>query len=116
MITCPCRFLSYQSFIRSFAKGSEQSCNLSTDTIENDYLVGRCDIFHPKDDKIIDTKISWNVNSFLKSRTSTLSAKYWYQMQGYMELYNVNNAEVVFLLLNTPPELIEREKVMKKQH
>ncbi len=28
-----------------------------------------------------------------------------------MELYNVNHAEVVFLLLNTPPELIEREKV-----
>lgn len=84
---------------------------LCTDKIENDYLVGQCDIFHPQKDKIIDTKLSWNVNSFLKARTTPISAKYWYQMQGYMELYNVSQAEVVFLLLNTPIELIEREKV-----
>jgi len=82
---------------------------LVTDNIENEYMVGRCDIIQPG--KVIDTKISWNINAFLKSRTSKLTAKYWYQMQGYMELYNTDEAEVVFLLLNTPPELIEREKV-----
>jgi hypothetical protein len=84
---------------------------LVTENTENEYLLGRCDIFCPESDKIIDTKLSWNINAFLKARTTPLSGKYWHQMQGYMELYNVNNAEVVFLLLNTPPELIEREKV-----
>lgn len=84
---------------------------LITENIENEYILGRCDIFCPEKDKIIDTKVSWNINAFLKARTTPISSKYWYQMQGYMELYNVNNAEVVFLLLNTPPELIEREKM-----
>jgi hypothetical protein len=28
-----------------------------------------------------------------------------------MELYNIDKAEVAFVLLNTPPELIERERV-----
>lgn len=85
--------------------------SLSTDTIENDYLVGRCDVLCREKDLIIDTKISWNVNSFLKARTTPLTSKHWHQVQGYMELYDVNQAEVVFLLLNTPPELIEREKI-----
>jgi hypothetical protein len=97
--------------VQLLSKIDKDSYKLSTETIENDFLVGRCDIVCPWKDKVIDTKISWNVNSFLKSRTTRLDAKYWYQMQGYMELYNVNEAEVVFLLLNTPPELIEREKI-----
>ena len=87
----------------------KQSYKLEIDKVENEYLIGRCDIICPS--KVIDTKISWNVNAFLKARTTPISKKYWYQMQGYMELYNVSEAEVVFLLLNTPPELIEREKV-----
>lgn len=95
--------------VELLSKIDNKSYQLVTDNIENEYILGRCDIICP--DKIIDTKISWNINAFLKSRTSKLTAKYWYQMQGYMELYNVSEAEVVFLLLNTPPELIEREKV-----
>lgn len=95
--------------VELLSKIDKQSYKLETETIENEYLVGRADIICT--DKVIDTKISWNVNSFLKSRTATVSSKYWYQMQGYMELYDLPEAEVVFLLLNTPPELIEREKV-----
>lgn len=97
--------------VELLSKIDKTEYTLITETISNHYLVGRCDIFCPEKDKIIDTKISWNVNAFLKARTTPLTAKYWYQMQGYMELYNVNNAEVAFLLLNTPPELIEREKM-----
>lgn len=97
--------------VELLSKIDKQEYRLITENIENEYLLGRCDIYCPGKDKIIDTKLSWNTNAFLKSRTTPLDPKYWYQMQGYMELYNVNQAEVVFLLLNTPPELIEREKV-----
>ncbi len=97
--------------IELLSKIDKHPYTLITENIENDYLLGRCDIFCPEKDKVIDTKLSWNINAFLKARTSPLDRKYWYQMQGYMELYNVNKADVVFLLLNTPPELIEREKV-----
>lgn len=95
--------------VELLSKIDKQSYSIETDTLENQYLIGRCDIIRP--DKVIDTKISWNVNAFMKARTTPISKKYWYQMQGYMELYDVPEAEVVFLLLNTPPELIEREKV-----
>lgn len=95
--------------VELLSKIDKSNYRLETQTIQNEYLVGRCDIICPT--KVIDTKISWNVNAFLKARTTPVSKKYWYQMQGYMELYNVDEAEVVFLLLNTPPELIEREKV-----
>jgi hypothetical protein len=97
--------------VELLSKIDKKKYSLITDTTENDYLVGRCDIYSPDESKVIDTKISWNVNAFLKARTTPISKKYWFQMQGYMELYNVNETEVVFLLLNTPPELIEREKV-----
>jgi hypothetical protein len=100
-----------QEAVDFLSKIDKQDYKLVTETIENNYLVGRCDIFCPDKDKIIDTKISWNVNAYLKARTAGISPKHWYQMQGYMELYNVNHAEVVFLLLNTPSELIEREKI-----
>jgi hypothetical protein len=97
--------------VELLSKIDKADYSLVTENTENDYLLGRCDIYCPQKDKVIDTKVSWNVNSFLNSRTTKFSPKYWYQMQGYMELYNVNEAEVVFLLLNTPPELIEREKI-----
>lgn len=95
--------------VELLAKIDKQAYRLETENVENEYLIGRADIIIPN--KVIDTKISWNVNAFLNARTTKLDKKYWYQMQGYMELYDVPEAEVVFLLLNTPPELIEREKV-----
>lgn len=97
--------------VELLSKIDKKQYSLITETTENDYLVGRCDILAEEMSKVIDVKISWNVNAFLKARTSPISNKYWYQMQGYMELYNVNFSEVVFLLLNTPPDLIEREKM-----
>ncbi len=97
--------------VQLLSKIDKQEYTLITENTENEYILGRCDIYCPEKDKVIDTKLSWNINAFLKARTTPLDRKYWYQMQGYMELYNVSQADVVFLLLNTPPELIEREKV-----
>lgn len=91
------------------SKIDDENYKLCSENIENQYILGRADVISDK--KVIDLKISWNVNSFLRARISKLDAKYWYQMQGYMELYDLDSAEVVFLLLNTPEELIEKEKV-----
>lgn len=75
--------------------------------ISNDYMYGRCDIYSDK--KIIDIKTSWNINTFLETTEVKLPSKYFYQMQGYMELYNIDVSEVCFVLLNTPIHLIDRE-------
>lgn len=100
-----------QEAVSLLSKIDKRNYTLITENTENEYLIGRCDILDEKRGKIIDLKVSWNVNSFLIAKTTPLDKKYWYQMQGYMEIYNVDEAEVVFLLLNTPPELIEREKI-----
>jgi hypothetical protein len=76
---------------------------------KNDYLQGRCDVHHPESGKIIDVKTVWSVNTFLPTLTHKLEQKYLYQMQGYMELYDVEEAHVCYVLLNTPPYLVDRE-------
>lgn len=75
---------------------------------KNEHIVGRCDIWI-SEEKVIDTKVSWSVNTFLPKLQQKLDKTYWFQMQGYMELYNVDRADVCFVLLNTPPYLVDRE-------
>jgi hypothetical protein len=81
------------------------------ETVSNEYLVAKPDIICLEKDKIVDVKINWNFNSYLKARTSPLDKKYWFQAQGYCEIFNVSQVEVSFLLLNTPPDLVEKEKL-----
>lgn len=83
----------------------------NTESFENDYLKGFPDIFHKEDGLVIDTKISWNIESFFKARLEKLAATYWYQMQGYLELTGAKHGKVCFILLSTPQELIEKEKL-----
>lgn len=83
----------------------------NTKLVTNDYLLGKCDIISPNRKIIIDTKVSWNISTFMSALNGPLKALYWYQMQGYLELYNVDQGYVCFCLLNTPVELVEREKV-----
>lgn len=83
----------------------------NTKLVTNDYLLGKCDIISPDRKMIIDTKVSWNISTFMTALNGPLKAMYWYQMQGYLELYNVDHGYVCFCLLNTPVELVEREKV-----
>jgi hypothetical protein len=82
----------------------------SDELIKNDYLLGRCDVFCATSNKIVDVKTSWSINSFLPCLFSKLDRKYWYQIQGYMELHDCPSAEVCFVLMNTPIHLVERER------
>lgn len=81
------------------------------EVINNGYLLGVCDIISPKGDKLIDVKTSWNINTFLPYLNSTLDRSYWFQMQGYLELYNVEVGEICFVLINTPQYLVDRERL-----
>jgi hypothetical protein len=82
----------------------------SMEKVKNDFLIGQCDVFHKPGRKIMDVKVSWNINKFLGYHESPLERTYWYQMQGYMELYDADEAEVCFVLVNTPQDLVIREK------
>lgn len=81
-----------------------------TEFTENGFLFGRCDIISRENRKVLDVKVSWSIHSFLPNYITKLSEKYWWQMQGYMELYDADVAQVRYVLLNTPAHLIERER------
>jgi hypothetical protein len=89
-----------------------------TEIVSDDYLIGICDILHPNNEKILEIKTSWNAANFMKNRAENykLPNNIYAQIQGYLHLYNIKEAEVCYVLVNTPPHLIEQEyaNVFKK--
>lgn len=78
--------------------------------VSNDFIFGKCDIYSPERNKVVDIKVSWGIHTYLPNHISNLSIKYWMQMQAYLELYNLDKGEVCWVLLNTPLFLLDREK------
>lgn len=83
------------------------------DRINNSEFTGECDIVKDFELKrlIIDTKTSWSADTFMASKP-TLD----YEVQGqiYLELYDADEFELKFCLVDTPAHLIQREKDMQK--
>lgn len=73
---------------------------------ENDFLTGTCDI--KLKDLVIDIKNSYDHSTF-PLLESELNQDYYAQIQGYLELYDINEGWIVYTLMNLPLELIERE-------
>ena len=77
--------------------------------INNNSFTGEADIVKDFEDKrlIIDIKTSWNADTFIDSKP-TLD----YEVQGqiYMELFNADEFQLKFVLVDTPENLVQREK------
>jgi len=84
------------------------------DRFQNDYLTGEPDIIISSQngniEKVIDIKSSWDGASLLSNIGSPLNPLYFYQVQGYMALTGAKEAEVVYVLVNMPQEIINGEK------
>jgi hypothetical protein len=80
------------------------------DFVSNDFIFGKCDIYSPDRNKVVDIKVSWGIHSYLPMHITELPAKYWMQMQAYLELYGMEKGEVCWVLLNTPIFLLDRER------
>lgn len=78
--------------------------------LENEYLTGECDILVPGV-KTIDTKVSWDLSTFPALSEDAHDMIYEWQGRGYMQLYGVPEHEVVFVMLDTPEELIKWEQI-----
>ena len=74
---------------------------------ENEYITGMPDIIIP--DCVIDAKNSWSFDSFPILEDKPTTNDYYWQLQGYMDLLNQDNAKLCYVLSNTPDHLIERE-------
>ena len=72
--------------------------------LTNNYLTGECDV--KEDSEICDIKCSWDRFTFEESR---MADDYEWQLRGYMELYNKDNARVIYCLTDAPDHLILKE-------
>jgi len=91
-----------------------QTYEKNQNRFQNDYLTGEPDILVSSTDgnivKVIDIKSSWDGNTLLSNIGSPLNPLYFYQVQGYMALTGAQKAEVAYILVNMPQEIINGEK------
>ena len=77
------------------------------ESFENDFLTGTPDAI--LDDHIIDVKNSWDCFSFPLFFNSIPNKDYYYQAQGYMSLTGIDRYKLIYTLMDTPEDLIQRE-------
>ncbi len=75
---------------------------------ENEWICGHADIV--EDDRITDTKISWDALTFLPKLLEPIDKDYMYQLIGYMWLWQKKQGRVSHLLVDTPENIIQGEK------
>ena len=75
---------------------------------KNDFISGTPDIFLK--DKIIDIKSSWDIFTFHKAKKDETNKAYDWQLQGYMALTGAKEAELVYVLTDTPEHILDGEK------
>lgn len=80
-------------------------------SFENDYLTGTPDAIlnDNLDEHIIDVKNSWDCFTFPLYFNSVPNKDYYYQAQGYMALTGIDKYKLIYTLMDTPEDLIQRE-------
>lgn len=81
----------------------------NTTRLSNDFITGECDIDASPTD-VVDTKSSWDVFTFFRSKVEDLNKMYYWQGMGYIDLYKKQRAIIAYCLVNTPQVMIEDEK------
>lgn len=76
--------------------------------IENDHISGHADIVEK--DEIIDTKVSWDAFTFLPKLIEPVDKDYFYQLQGYMWLWDKKKGRISYCLTDTPENIIQGER------
>lgn len=74
---------------------------------ENEYITGTPDLIF--EDKVVDIKCSYSPFTFPMFDKTIPTKAYFYQLQAYMYLTGLNKAELAYVLLSSPEEIIERE-------
>jgi hypothetical protein len=77
----------------------------NTERLSNEFITGECDI--NAEDKIIDIKSSWSLETFPASPEDVNNKDYEWQLRGYMMLYNKPKAELAYCMVNTPDYLLK---------
>lgn len=85
------------------------SLTKNTERRSNDFLTGECDLFDAPARRGHDTKAPWSVATFPIAAVDCEDKLYEWQMRGYMALWNADEWEVNYCLVDTPEKLIGYE-------
>ena len=96
--------------IRSLSKFTGKQLTKNLVQFENDWVKGTPDIV--EEDYVWDTKLSFDIWTFLANVTEPLDKGYLAQLQGYMWLTGVKSGAVVSLLEDCPQHIIDSEKFL----
>lgn len=80
----------------------------NTQRRQDDILTGECDLFTGK--RIIDIKSAWNLDTFPAFSEDAHDVLYEWQGRAYMRLWDCDEFELAYCLVNTPEELIRYEQ------
>jgi hypothetical protein len=76
----------------------------NTERKTNDFITGECDIFTGS--KIIDIKSCWSLDTFPAIAEDGKDSGYEWQLRAYLWLWDVDEAEIAYCMVNTPDDLI----------
>lgn len=80
---------------------------------QNDFMNGTADLVLPIRRKIVDTKNSTDCFTFPLFETELPDTDYWWQGQAYMELWDIEDFEVIYVLMDMPEDMIVKEAKFK---
>ena len=79
----------------------------NTERYNNEWITGEPDVITKT--LLADIKCSWDATTFPLFDTELKNKGYFWQMQGYMWLTELERAELVYVLTNTPHQIVEDE-------
>lgn len=86
------------------------SLTKNTERKSNDFITGECDLFDERAKRGHDIKSSWSIQTFPLLVTDCEDKLYEWQMRGYMALWDADEWEVNYCLVDTPDRLIGFEQ------
>lgn len=78
----------------------------NTERRTDDYITGECDLYDAARRRGHDLKCSWSLATFPIASMDCEDKLYEWQMRGYMRLWNADEWEVNYAMVNTPDQLI----------
>lgn len=81
----------------------------NTERKTNAWLTGECDIYDAERRRGHDLKTSWSIATFPITTADCEDKLYFFQMQGYMDLWDADEWSVDYALVDTPERLIGYE-------
>ena len=78
----------------------------NTERKSNEFITGECDLFDAEAKRGHDIKSSWSIATFPITVADCEDRLYEWQMRGYMALWDADEWEVNYCLVDTPDRLI----------